>query len=162
MQKKPPQWTRVQSDIDGHDFSFSSEKKNKIWLNKKLLLDKSRYPTYEKQQIRTQNTEEGELRIRARKENKDCLCAASLNVQDLVLLVGSQWYLTVSLRPIAAGGASKVLRGGIVHCTWPIRRGKSIYFPGTISTLNAVEDPDIEWLCSQIPATCIYNGRAFS
>lgn len=160
--KTTPQWTRVQSDIDGHYFSFSSEKnprsdstRSSCWINHAIPLMKS------------SRSELGTLRREswggALKENKDCLCAASLNVQDLVLLVGSQRNLTISLRPIAAGGASKVLRGGgISHCTWPIRRGKSIYFPGTISTLNAVEDPVIQWLCSDTRHLKIYNGRVFS
>lgn len=124
------------------DINFHSVlKKKKIWHDEKILGNKSCYPTYEKPalmrdlssvrcadvevrtlsfySVTTGNTEKGEFRIWPRQENKDYLCAASLDVQDLVLLVGSKWYLIISQGAIAAGWASKVWRGALSHCKRP-------------------------------------------
>lgn len=142
--------TEVQSDINTIFILFCKKKKKPtIWHDEKILRNKSSYPTYEKPalmrdissvrcadvDVRTLsfysvmmgNTEKGELRIWPRQENKDFLCAASLNVQDLVLLVGSKWYLIISQGAIAARWASKVKGGGLsVTARDPLtRRGRA-------------------------------------
>ena len=64
----------------------------------------------EQEETQLQNLGESELRIWHPNGNKDHLYAASLNVQDPVLLVGSKRYLAISPQQIAGGRALKVWR----------------------------------------------------
>lgn len=61
-----------------------------------------------KQSGKLQDLGESEMRIWHPNKNKDHLYIASLNVQDLVLLVAFNWYLAISLQQTAGGIASKV------------------------------------------------------